>query len=101
MERQLRDVKVVRRAELGSDHYLVLMVIKLELKVEKPNRNRTGGASIRVKKLRNREVRWQFQARLRRRYNMARQTVGKDIEVAWEELKEGILRSAVRGTRSG
>ena len=26
---------------------------------------------------------------------MVRQTVGKDIEVAWEELKEGILRSAV------
>ena len=27
--------------------------------------------------------------------NMVRQMVGKDIEVAWEELKEGILRSAV------
>ena len=26
---------------------------------------------------------------------MVRQTVGKDIEVAWEELKEGIRRSAV------
>ena len=25
---------------------------------------------------------------------MVRQAVGKDIEVAWEELKEGILRSA-------
>ena len=36
MKRQLRDVKVVRGAEIGSDHYLVLMVIKLELKVEKP-----------------------------------------------------------------
>ena len=63
MKKQLRDVKVVRGTEIGSDHYLMLMVIKLELKVEKPNRNRTGGGSIRVKKLRNREVRWQFQAR--------------------------------------
>ena len=53
------------------------------------------GGCIRVKKLRNREARWRFQARLRTRYNMVRQTVGKDIEVAWEELKEGILRSAV------
>ena len=48
-----------------------------------------------MKKLRNRESRWQFQARLRSRYNMVRQTVGKDIEVAWKELKEGILRSAI------
>ena len=94
MKRQLRDVKVVRGAEIGSDHYLVLMVIKLELKVEKPNRTRTGGGSIRVKKLRNREARWQFQAWLRRRYSLVRQMVGKDIGVAWEELKEGILRSA-------
>ena len=71
------------------------MVIKLELKVEKPKRTRTDGGCIRVKKLRNREARWQFQARLRTSYNMVRQTEGKDIEVAWEELKEGILRSAV------
>ena len=84
----------MRGTEIGSDHYLVMIVIKLELKVEKPKRTRTDGGSIKVKKLRNREARWQFQARLRRRYNMVRQTVGKDIEVAWEELKEGILRSA-------
>ena len=55
MKRQLKDVKVVRGAEIGSDHYLVLMVIKLELKVEKPKRTRTDGGSIRAKKLRNRE----------------------------------------------
>ena len=75
----------------------VLVVIKLELKVEKPKRTRADAGSIGVKKLRNREARWQFQARLRSRYtyNMVRQTVGKDVEVAWEELKEGILRSAV------
>ncbi len=71
------------------------MVIKLKLKVEKPIRSRAAGGSISVKKLRNKEVRRQFQARLMSRYNVARQMVGKDIEVAWAELKEGILRSAV------
>ena len=54
-----------------------------------------------MNKLRNREVRWQFQASLRSRYNMVRQTVGKDMEVAWEELKEGILRSLMRGPAKG
>ena len=29
MKGQVRDVKVVKGAEIGSDHYLVLMVIKL------------------------------------------------------------------------
>ena len=56
----------------------VLVVIKLELKVEKPKRTRADGGSIGVKKLRNREARWQFQARLRSRYNMVWQTVGKE-----------------------
>ena len=49
MKRQLIDVKVLRGAEIGSDQYLVMMVIKLELKVEKPNRSRAGGGSIRVR----------------------------------------------------
>ena len=49
MKRQLIDVKVLRGAEIGSDQYLVMMVIKFELKVEKPNRSRAGGGSIRVR----------------------------------------------------
>ena len=34
MKGQIRDVKVMRGTEIGSDHYLVLMVIKLNWKVE-------------------------------------------------------------------
>ena len=48
-----------------------------------------------MKKLRNKEAKWWFQARLRSRYNVAMQMVGEDIEVVWAELKEGILRSDV------
>ena len=73
------------------------MVIKLRMKGEKLRENRIGGGSIRVKKLRNKEVRWEFEARLRRRYSnrMDRKTGEDNVEVVWEELKEGILRSAV------
>ena len=60
-----------------------------------PNGSRAGGGSIRVKKLRNKEAKWRFQARLMSRYNVAMQMVGEDIEVVWAELKEGILRSDV------
>ena len=43
MKGQLRDVKVVRGAEIGSNHYLLLMVIKLRMNGEKPRENRIGG----------------------------------------------------------
>lgn len=95
MKWQLRDVKVIRRAEIGSAHYLLLMIIMLKLKREKPRESRTGSGSIRVKKLRNKDVRWEFEARLRSRYRVDRQIGDQDIEAAWAELKEGNLRSAM------
>lgn len=82
MKWQLRDVKVIRRAEIGSAHYLLLMIIMLKLKREKPRESRTGSGSIRVKKLRNKDVRWKFEARLRSRYRVDRQIGDQDIEAA-------------------
>ena len=95
MKSQLRDVKVVRGAEVGSDHYLLLMIIKLKMDGKKPSKSRTGSCNTRVRKLRNKEVRCKFEARLRNRYRVNRKPVEDDVEAAWMELKEGILRSAV------
>lgn len=53
------------------------------------------GGSARVKKLKINEVKWKFEVRLRSRYRAARQIQGQIVEIAWEELKEGILRLAV------
>ena len=46
MKCQLRDLKVVIGAEIGSDHYLLLMIIKLKIKGEKPRESRSGGGSF-------------------------------------------------------
>ena len=56
-------MKIARGAEIDSDHYLLFC--KLKLKREKTRESRTGGGSITVKKLRNKEVMWKFEARLR------------------------------------
>ena len=72
MKGPLRDVKVVSGAEIGSDHYLLLMIIKLKMDGKKPRESRTGSRNIRVRKLRNKEERCEFEARLRNRYRMDR-----------------------------
>ena len=89
-ERSTERCESGKRAEIGSNHYLLLIVIKLRMKGE----NIIGGGSIRVKKLKNKAVRWEFEARLRRRYsNRVDKKRGDDnLEAAWAELKEEILR---------
>ena len=72
MKFQLRDIKAVRGAEIGSDCYLLLMIIKLKMEGKKLRESRTGGCNIRVGKLRNQEVRWEFEARPRNRYRVYR-----------------------------
>ena len=40
VRKQVVDVKAVRSAEIGSDHYLVLMKVKLKSQVRKENSGR-------------------------------------------------------------
>ena len=60
--KQVIDVKAVRGAEIGSDHYLVLM--KIKLKVRKVKKSRQGGVrqQIKIHNLKDEKVRREYQA---------------------------------------
>ena len=59
--KQVVDVKVVRGAKIGSDHYLILMKLKLKSQVRK-NSDRHVNQQIRIDKLKDDEVRREYHA---------------------------------------
>ena len=69
--KHVTDVKVVRGTEIGSDHYLVVMKIKL-LKRMKRRRQEGGTRQIRVDNLKNDEVRRECQTMIAELYEEAK-----------------------------
>ena len=94
VRKQAIDVKAVRGAEIGSDHYLVLMKIKLKVKRVKENRQEEGSGRQQMKlcKLKDEKVKREYQAVIAELYEGAR---GTDIEMAWKELKDGLVGAAM------
>ena len=97
--KQVTDVKAVRGAEIGSDHYLVLMKINLKVKRMKRRRQEGYTRQIRIDNLKNDEVRRKYQAMIAELYKEAKARGGvseTDVERAWKELKEGIVGAVMR-----
>ena len=104
--KQVMDVKAVRGAEIGSDHYLVLMKIKLKARRVKNSSQVRGRQKIKIRNLKDDMVRREYQAVIAELYEEARAggcASGKDVELAWKELKEGIVGAATKvcGTMRG
>ncbi len=86
--KQVIDVKAVRGAEIGSDHYLMLM--NIELKVRKVKKSRQEGVrqQIKIGNLKDEKVRRKHQAVIAELFEeaCAREcTLGKDVELAWKD----------------
>ena len=93
------DVKVIRGAEAGSDHYLVLMKVNLRWsRQEKVLRNEGNRPRLRLKKLIDWGVRVRFQTELGKFFEKARDSGGEDVEEAWKEFKGAILASDREGS---
>ena len=65
--RRVKDVKVVRGAEVGSDHYLVLMKIQLRMAGRQECIRSVRKERIKVEKLRDAQVRRVYQTNMARR----------------------------------
>ena len=91
----VEDVRVIRGAEVGSDHYLVLLKVRLQVKRRKKC-TEAGRSKLRVHRLENRETRWKFQQELSRKFKEANEKSGDDIEKAWKEFRFAVIEVAQR-----
>ena len=96
---RVKVVKVVRGAEIGSDHYLVLLKMNRKRRVER-HRRLEEDVRIRTDRMKDRGVRLKFEMRLKQRIsNIGQIAVShreESIEEVWAEFKEGILSTTVK-----
>lgn len=94
-KKDLKDCKVRRGYEIGSDHYLLLAKIKknelirCEKKVDNIQKEK-----IRAYKLRNPEIREKYQKEVTEQIAKRQSIVNDDINESWNTFKELLLRSA-------
>ena len=90
LRQSVADLKVIRGAEAGSDHYLVLMTVTLRwTRGKKEVRNE--GNRLRLRKLRNWEARMRFQTELKKPSEEASNRLIDDAEEVWKGFKEAFL----------
>ena len=93
--RRIKDTKVVRGAEISSDHYLVLLVMKRcwrEVRQKGPEEQNT--LKWNVKRLGERKCRNEFERKLTQKFMASRYSHGSSVEMAWEELKGAVIEVA-------
>ncbi len=88
----VHDVRVIRGAEIESDHYLVLA--KVNIAKQMPKKTGGGKSQLRSERLQTREGRLKFQDRLKAKLNLVERSGGDDVERMWEDFKGGILGTA-------
>ena len=95
--RRVKDVKVVRGAEVGSDHYLVLMKIQMRIIERRECTGNVRKGRIRVWKLKNAGVRRVYQNAMVRRSREVKHAIQQgSVEEGWNVVKECMLVSAAK-----
>ena len=80
MKRIVNDVRVIRGAEIGSDHHLVVMKVKLTKRPQmgqEVRRRDNRRQHLKRWKLKEKDVQWRFRLRLESRLDRARQREGE------------------------
>nr|XP_042902467.1 uncharacterized protein LOC122270164 [Parasteatoda tepidariorum] len=94
----LRDVRAMRGADVGSDHYLILAILKLKLR-KSPKKTGHKRISYDIAKLKAKECRQEFSIELKNRFELLKEEenhgntkqseneVKEKVEETWEHIK--------------
>ena len=85
--RSLKDVRVMRGADVASDHHLLLATIKLKLKNHR-QQNKTSRVRFQVNLLEDSKTKKQFELSLKNRYEVLQDLEDTDIDHHWNKVKE-------------
>lgn len=86
----LQDVRVLRGADVGSDHHLLMA--KVRLKISKVRKAESGRVRFEVSKLKDLEVRNAFKLALHNRSEGLQQLMGKEemlVDDQWRLIEQG------------
>ena len=85
MKRNVNNVKVGRGAEIGSDHHLVLVKVRLHKRVL--TRKVEERSRLSIERLTRKEGKMAYRIRLRLKLNGAKWINGSDVEKSWQEFR--------------
>ena len=88
---------MIRGAEIGSDHHLVLM--KMKVRGREQNKKTEKKSRLRSERLRTKERKLKYGAALKLKLRVAKCVNGDEVEAACSEFKRDVLEVAevVRG----
>ena len=92
LRKDVNDVRVVRGAEIGSDHHLVLM--KMKVRGRKQTKKTEKKSQLRSERLRTKEGKTKYCAKLSQKMREAKCVNGDDVEAAWNEFKSDVKEVA-------
>jgi hypothetical protein len=94
--KSLLDVRNKRDADVGSDHHMIVGILKI--KAQKVKRKTTNRKKYNLKKLDDIECQWMSKAKLREGASSLRYVTSEGVEEKWEGIKtmlQGICESSL------
>ena len=89
------DVQILKGADCDTDHYLLVAKVRERLAVSKQEAQRFDGKRLNLRKLNELEFRKQYQIEITNRFTAFENlSDDKDLNRAWENIKEKIKTSA-------
>ena len=90
----LQDVRVLRGADVGSDHHLLMA--RVRLRIAKVRKGESGRVRFEVSKLKDLEVRNAFKLALHNRFEGLQQLMGEEelsVEDEWKQIEQGYVET--------